>query len=117
LSQKKRLVSSQKLVGMQVIDVKGIMVGSVRDVGVDLTDKRLVLYVTTKAKTELEIPWESIQSIEDVVLLNKQVEVPAVSAPSPAVVAPPTTIVCPNCKSVLPARAKFCAKCGSKLGS
>jgi len=117
LSQKKRLVSSQKLVGMQVIDVKGIMVGSVRDVGVDLTDKRLVLYVTTKAKTELEIPWESIQSIEDVVLLNKQVEVPAVPAPSPAVVAPPTTIVCPNCKSVLPARAKFCAKCGSKLGS
>lgn len=118
-TSQKRLIASQKLVGLQVIDVKGMLVGVVKDVGVDLAEKQLVLFVTTKAKAEIDIPWSSIQSVEDVILLNKPAEIPSVPPPPPppplAPTVAPTTVSCPSCKSTAPAHAKFCPKCGGRL--
>ncbi len=114
---RKKVVTGQKLLGMQVIDVKGSLVGVVRDVGVDLSDKQLILFVTTRARTDIEIAWGNIQSIEDVVLLTKPVETPLPPAGTPPSVAPPAVamgpVICPKCKFEAPAHAKFCPKCGS----
>lgn len=116
---KRKIISGQKLFGMQVIDVKGTLVGSVRDVGVDVEEKQLILFVTTRAKIDVEVPWGSVQSMEDVVLLNKEVEVPMIpgetqqpSAPTPPPVA---KTACPKCGFAPPEHAKFCPKCGSSL--
>ncbi len=117
-SPKKKVISGQKLFGMQVIDVKGSLVGTVKDVGVDTNEKQMVLFVSTKAMTDVELTWSSIQSIEDVVLLNKQVETPPAPAqtqPAPTPPAAPLTHVCPNCKFNAPAHAKFCPKCGTSI--
>jgi sporulation protein YlmC with PRC-barrel domain len=118
VSPKKKVISGQKLFGMQVIDVKGSLVGTVKDVGVDTNEKQMVLFVTTKAMTDVELTWSSIQSIEDVVLLNKQVETPPAPAQAQPVSTPsaaPLTHVCPNCKFNAPVHAKFCPKCGSSI--
>jgi len=112
MSSQKKFVPFQKIVGMQTIDLKGTLVGTVRDVAVNVTEKEMALIVATRGKTDMEIPWSQIQSIEDVVLLNKAVEVPAL--PTPPSLGPPATATCPNCGAAIPAHAKFCPKCGSK---
>lgn len=110
-------VSSQRIMGMQVIDSKGSSVGSVKDIGVNVVEKKANLVVVTKTRSELEIPWDDIQSIVDVVLLRKEIELPkttetAVPPPPPP---PPGPANCPNCGTAVIPTARFCPKCGAKL--
>jgi len=116
---KKKIISGQKLFGMQVIDVKGTLVGTVRDVGVDVDEKQLILFVTTRAKTDVEVTWSSVQSMEDVVLLSKEIEMPLTPGPVQQPPSPPpppvTKTICPKCGFAPPEHAKFCPKCGGNL--
>ena len=106
-------VPAQKFIGMQVIDSKGSSVGTVKDLGVNIVDKKFNLIVTTRARSEIQISWEDIQSVLDVVLLRKEIELPKTA--EPGLPAPPPMNICPNCgTSVLPT-GKFCPKCGTKL--
>ncbi len=91
------------------------MVGNVKDVSVDFKNQALAFRVTTKARTEMDVPWEDVLSVEDVVLLKKEINLPA--GPPPATLAPPVeaTIICPSCGTSAPRQAKFCPKCGTAL--
>lgn len=121
----RRYVSTRRYIGMQVIDTKGSMIGSVKDVGVELRQKNLALLVGTKSGVEIDVPLDDIQSIEDVVLLSKTVELPSVPAvpsvthvpvtPSPPSTAPMGMAICPSCHATVPGHAKFCPKCGGKI--
>jgi len=98
---------------MQVIDNKGSMIGNVKDVSVDFRNKQLAFRVTTKAHSEIDMSWDDVLSVEDVVLLKKEVQVEAASAqPSPLVQA---VMICPTCGTPAPGHAKFCPKCGGSL--
>jgi len=114
--KKGEFIPAQRIMGMQVIDSKGSSVGSVKDVGVNVMEKRINLIVTTKAGSELQVSSDDIQSIVDVVLLRKEIETPkapeAPQAPSPA---PPPPSNCPNCGAPVIPTARFCPKCGTKL--
>jgi sporulation protein YlmC with PRC-barrel domain len=110
-----KFVPSQKYVGIQVIDSKGAVVGNVKDVSVDFRNKALAFHVETKARTEMDVAWDDVLSVEDVVLLKKEVDVaepPAPSTPPPIVQA---ALICPNCGTSAPSHAKFCPKCGASL--
>jgi len=109
----RRYIPSQKFVGMQVVDSKGAIVGSVKDLAISIGDKEILLIVGTKTSGDIEVPWSDVGSIEDVILLSKPAEgLSGPPAPSPP---PPTTIKCNSCGATLPAHAKFCAKCGSRM--
>lgn len=102
---------------MQVIDNKGSLVGNVKDVSVDFQNKNLAFRVGTKARTELDMDWDDVLSVEDVVLLKKGVDLPSetpstVAAPPPVVQA---MLICPSCGTSAPGHAKFCPKCGTSL--
>ena len=115
--KKGEFVPSQKYMGMQVIDSKGSSVGSVKDVGVNVVERKINLVVTTRAGSDIQIPWDDIQSVVDVVLLRKEIELPKMptvtQAPVPPPPPPPTT--CRNCGTPVIATARFCPKCGTKL--
>jgi len=115
--KKGEFVASQKYMGMQVIDSKGSSVGSVKDVGVNVVEKKINLIVTTRAGSDIQIPWDDIQSVVDVVLLRKEIELPRMPevtrAPVPPPPPPPTN--CRNCGTPVIATARFCPKCGTKL--
>jgi sporulation protein YlmC with PRC-barrel domain len=111
-----KFVSSQRFAGMQVIDSKGSLVGTVKDVSVDFRNKNLAFHVATKARSEMDVLWDDVLSVEDVVLLKKEVELPfsTVAAPLP----PPSVqavVICPSCGTSAPGHAKFCPKCGAGL--
>ena len=114
-----KLVPVQQIIGLQVIDTKGSAVGNVKDISVDFESKNVSFRVTAKNNAELDFVWEDVQSVQDVVLLKKQVDVPsAPSADQTSVPNPPTVhalIICPTCGSSTPAHSKFCSKCGAAL--
>jgi sporulation protein YlmC with PRC-barrel domain len=101
---------------MQVIDSKGSLVGTIKDVSVDFRNKNLAFRVTTKTRLEMDVLWDDVLSVEDVVLLKKEVELPfstvAAPPPLPSVQA---VVICPNCGTSAPGHAKFCPKCGAGL--
>ena len=106
-------IPTQKLTGMQVVDPKGAIIGSVKDLAIVPANKEIHLLIETKKGDISEISLSDISSIEDVILLakseSKTVTPPITTRTSPA------TIACNTCGVSLPAHAKFCAKCGSKL--
>jgi sporulation protein YlmC with PRC-barrel domain len=104
---------------MQVVDIRGVMVGTVKDVSVDFQNKALAFRVTTRNKTELDVGWDEILSVEDVVLLKKNVDLATLPPPSiPSTSTPPTgqaEVICTSCGASSPTHAKFCGKCGASI--
>lgn len=117
-----KFVLAQRFAGMQVIDNRGVMVGTVKDVSVDFQNKLLAFRVSAKNKTEMDMNWDDVLSVEDVVLLKKNVDLP-MSAPQATVSSTSTQssstaqaqVICPTCGTSSPAHAKFCPKCGTAL--
>jgi sporulation protein YlmC with PRC-barrel domain len=114
-----KLMPTQRFVGMQVIDSKGMVVGNVKDVSVNFHDRTMAFLVTAKNFTELDISWDDIMSVEDVVLLKKEIELPKISeseekkgGSTPVIQA---MLICSECGTSAPAHAKFCPKCGHAL--
>jgi len=108
----------QQFIGLQVIDTKGSLVGTVKDISVDFANKAISIRVSTKNTGEMDFSWDDVQSVEDVVLLKNPVNLSSLdeteidSAKGRTVQA---VSICPNCGASVPARAKFCSKCGSDL--
>jgi sporulation protein YlmC with PRC-barrel domain len=112
-----KFVPSQRYAGIQVIDSKGAVVGNVKDVSVDFRNKALAFHVTTKARTEIDVPWDDVLSVEDVVLLKKEIDVAEEAAASTSPPPVQAALICPNCGASAPSHAKFCPKCGTSLRS
>lgn len=116
-----KYILAQRFVGMQVIDNKGSVVGNVKDVSVDFQSKALAFRVSTKSHSELDMSWDDVQSVEDVVLLKKEVDLTSMPEAQPAAltsgsqVTIQATLICSNCGSSAPGHAKFCPKCGTTL--
>lgn len=117
-----KYVPAQRFVGMQVIDGKGSLVGNVKDVSVDFQNKSLAFRVSTKARTELDMSWDDVLSVEDVVLLKKELDISVQPAQPATPLSGPTTppvvqamVICPTCGASAPSHAKFCPKCGTSL--
>jgi sporulation protein YlmC with PRC-barrel domain len=100
---------------MQVIDNRGVMVGNVKDVSVDFRNRGLAFRITTKARTEIDVSWEDVLSVEDVVLLKKEVDLASATLPTPPAPMIQATMICPSCGASAPGHAKFCPKCGTAL--
>lgn len=107
----------EQFMGLQVIDTKGSLVGTVKDILVNFTSREISIRVSTKSKGELDFGWDEVQSVEDVLLLKKEVDVSSEETEDDAATARTvqTAVICPNCGASVPARAKFCSKCGSDL--
>ena len=117
--ESKKSMSLDLLIGLQVIDTKGSAVGSVKDVSVNFEDKELSFRVATKGDEELDFSWDDVQSVHDVVLLKKPVDLSApateTTEASPKPPAVQALLICPSCGTASPGHAKFCPKCGTSL--
>ena len=114
--KKGEFVPAQQFKGMQVIDSKGSSVGTVRDIGVNVVEKRINLIVAARTGADLQVAWEDIQSVVDVVLLRKEIEVPKGPKVGQMPIPPsPPTVNCPNCGTAVIPTARFCPTCGRPL--
>jgi len=88
--EKGKALTKDRLVGMQVIDGLGHLVGKVKDIAftVGTTPVSMVMIITTKEGEDKNIPWEEVQAAGDYVILKVKAAAPAASA---------TTATCPTC--------------------
>lgn len=126
MSDKENYVNCQALMGKQVVDTRGALIGKVSDVAFDFKKPEIVLRIRTRTDETVEVSSSDIQSVEDLILLKKEIKLPKTEARvAPSSIPPPPpetrtpepvpTIICPNCGAKAPSRAKFCPKCGNKL--
>lgn len=95
---REKSVTRERLIGMQVIDGDGYLVGAVKDISFTIGRMGISLCVECKDGSTKEVPWEEVQSVGDFVLLK----------PRPAQVVEPQpsqqqaqASVCPTCKGRL----------------
>jgi sporulation protein YlmC with PRC-barrel domain len=68
----KKAMTKDRLIGMQVIDSEGDIVGKVQDIAFIVGKVGMNLIVETKKGDNTEIPWEGIQAAGDFVILKPQ---------------------------------------------
>jgi sporulation protein YlmC with PRC-barrel domain len=124
----KRYLSRDKIVGKQVVDSDGMIVGTIQDVGFDLKAKDIALHILTKTGEETVIPGNTIAAAGDVILLGrplKPTQAPSMTQPTqpapqqaPAPSQPPQPQapgLCPSCGYQNDPSSRFCIKCGTRL--
>jgi sporulation protein YlmC with PRC-barrel domain len=110
-----KFVPSQSFAGLQVIDTKGAVIGNVKDVSVDFRNKALAFRITTKARAEMDVSWDDVLSVEDVVLLKKELDLTVATVAPATLPTIQTAMICPKCGASAPGHAKFCPRCGAAL--
>lgn len=105
----KKVIPRSKLVGMQVYNPDATLVGTIKDIGLVPGEAgSFVLIVTTRYQTQIEIEWEKVKEVGDIVLLGEKVEVEAPERPVERVAEAPATgagvatpqtsaPICPTC--------------------
>jgi len=93
--KREKAVTKDMVVGMQVIDAEGNVVGTVKDVAFTVGKTGISLYVENKKGESRNIEWEEVQAVGDFVIL-KPITTQAVAQPQQ-----PTAQVCPTCKGPL----------------
>lgn len=76
------LIRKEKIIGLQVYDKKGRYVGTVKDIGFVLGENLVGIVVVGRDNREMEFIWSEVEAAEDIVILKKEVTIPAVT-PSP----------------------------------
>ncbi|MEM2739472.1 MAG: PRC-barrel domain-containing protein [Candidatus Bathyarchaeia archaeon] len=118
---RERSVTRERLIGMQVVDGDGYLVGTVKDISFMIGRMGISLYVEGKDGVAKEVAWEDVQAVGDFVLLKPR--------PTQAVGVQPTqpvqpeaqvqTPICPVCKGRLtwiPQYQRwYCYKCKKYL--
>ena len=83
-------IGQSKMIGKQVYNPNATLVGTVADIGLVPGQKEITLQVRTAAGAIMDIKWEEISAVGDVVILSKEKEVPKMEVkPTPAAGAAP----------------------------
>ncbi|MEM3659335.1 MAG: PRC-barrel domain-containing protein [Thermoproteota archaeon] len=97
-------IPQSKLIGMQVYDPDCLFIGTVKEIGLVPGGGTITLYISTKTGSMVEIEWGDVETVGDIILLSKKIEIPQVAVatapttqPAPAVAAQPQVPICPKC--------------------
>ncbi|MEM2275755.1 MAG: PRC-barrel domain-containing protein, partial [Thermoproteota archaeon] len=75
------LIRKERIIGLQVYDKKGRYVGTVKDIGFVLGENLVGIVVVGRDNREMEFIWSEVEAAEDIVILKKEVTIPAVTPP------------------------------------
>lgn len=101
-------VAIRKLIGMSVYDSDAMLVGTVKEIGLRDNKSKIVMAISTTEQSEMEVLWDQIARIGDVVLLKISI----VAKTSPGITSPNK---CNKCEFENKQDSKFCEQCGNKL--
>jgi sporulation protein YlmC with PRC-barrel domain len=101
-SEEADFVPLRKIVGIHVYDTNGVLLGTVRDIGLGDKRSKLVIKISTTEQTEKEMPWDAVVKVADIVLIRAEEQ--AVSKGK-----------CEKCRFDNKEDSRFCERCGNKL--
>ncbi len=124
----KKFLSLEKIVGKQVIDGNGKILGTVKDIAFDLPRGKISITVTDEKNKDTEITSDDVSAVGDVILMKglEKAEVGDVSKKQPTATTqaaktstslkgPVSPGLCPNCAYQNEVESNFCIKCGTRL--
>jgi len=82
-------VARSEVIGKKVYDIEAKYLGDVYDIGFKLGETSITVFVRTPGGATLEVPWDKISAIRDIVLVKEPVELPEVPAAPAFTAAPP----------------------------
>ena len=110
-NQDKKALTKDRLIGMQVYNSEGNLMGEVQDIAFTVGKMGMTLIVETKKGESQEFAWEDIQAAGDIVVLKPKGNVAsmasttaATTATQPAQTQTPT---CPTCGGPLTYIAQY----------
>ncbi|MFQ5969380.1 MAG: PRC-barrel domain-containing protein [Nitrososphaerales archaeon] len=101
-------VAIRKLIGMSVYDSDAMLVGTVKEIGLRDNRSKIVMAISTTEQSEMEVLWDQIARIGDVVLLKISTGVKTSLGINSA-------NKCNKCEFENKQDSKFCEQCGNKL--
>ena len=110
----KKFLSRERMIGKQVIDSKGTIVGNVKDISVNLESKEIALLIAARTGAEVDVPSDDVLQVGDVILLSKEIELPPLPEGAPPVL-PTAPNKCAKCGHLNAPDSRFCIKCGTEL--
>jgi sporulation protein YlmC with PRC-barrel domain len=72
MPKQEKAVTKDMLVGMQVIDAEGCIVGTVKDVAFMVGKAGISLYVESKKGEGQNVTWEQVQAVGDFIILKPE---------------------------------------------
>ena len=94
---KEKGVTKDRLIGMKVIDSKGCVAGTVKDIGFTVGKVGISINIEDEDGEVREVSWEDVQAAGDFVLLKPVAE----TTPSQVVGPQQAVQTCPTCKGPL----------------
>lgn len=108
--KQKRILTKDKLIGMQVINSDGYVLGKVKELSLVVGESDQALIIEDDQSKEDIIRWSDVSAAGDVILLKPQGNA---GSGSPAGVASPGS--CAQCGAELEPDTLFCTSCGFKI--
>ena len=108
-------VSRSELIGKNVYDQEAKLIGTVHDVALKIGEKEITLVVRTPGGTTVEVPWDKVAAVKDIVLLKEKVELPpeALKQAVPTAPAPGAPAALRfSLPSIFRRERKLCPHCG-----
>ncbi len=102
-----KTLTREKILGMQVIDSDGHIVGKVKELSLVIGEPDQALVIEDEEGNEIEARWSRVAAAGDVILLKPDVE-KAGNVSS-------FTRNCASCGMEVEPGAMFCTNCGSKI--
>jgi len=108
-------VPRSELVGKSVYDQDAKLIGTVHDIALKIGEKDIILIVRTPGGTTVEVPWDKVAAVKDIVLLKERVDLPPEALkPAPPAAEAPSTTAAPRLgiPSLFKRERKLCPYCG-----
>ena len=104
----------RSIFGMEVFDETAKRIGKAKQVGVD-SNQELVLVVSDVNGNDINIKWNRIGTVGEVIFLGSSGKVAERPAEIPAEIPAGQGLRCPSCNFDNKPDSKFCETCGDKL--
>lgn len=102
----KRTLTKEKIIGMQVINTEGNILGKVKELSLVVGEPDQALIIVDEGGNETEARWSEVAAAGDVILLKSKEEIESGGE---------GMMHCPSCGAELDKGAVFCPNCGNKV--
>lgn len=108
-------VTRNELLGKKVYNPDAAMVGEVSDIAFSVGASQPTLVVRGADGSTMELPWDSVSSARDIVLLKENVDSSKFRRAAPSAAAPQVQAQAQAMGPPMPGQKKFCTGCGKQL--
>lgn len=108
-------ITRNELIGKTIYNPDASKVGEISDIGFAVGASQPTLVVRGADGSSMELPWDSVSSAKDIVLLKENVDTSKFRRAATPAAAPQAQAQAQTMGPPMPGQKKFCTGCGKQL--